>query len=506
MNRMPNHQKHLRTGVPFAGERRDDVKNDDTLIQPDPARGNGRRLPIESWDGPTYQDILDTDAAFQAVSDIVREHRIPDLGYEPVSASRYTDPDFFRKEAEHVFLRTWQYACREEEVPNPGDTYVYELLDRSLLVVRQKDGSIRAFENICLHRGRKLASQGGCRTAFKCPYHGFTWEIDGSFRPGPVAWDFPAIDRDNFPLYEVKVSAWAGFVFVNFDPDCRPLLELLDPLPRHMDYWMIDNVYKAAHVGKILNANWKVCAEAFLENHHVGITHPQVSCYTPDANAQCDILSDHVGRTISPHGHPGLLYEGPPLSPEEILEAAMRNGNKAGEDAGMTFEEGITERRLLALTGRKNLSERTGRDFSDRCDADFLDGVSHDFFPNFHIWGSLATKISYRFRPVGMDHEKCLMEVFLYKLAPVDRPAPPPAPLQMLGPDEKWATVKGDLAYLAGVYDQDESNIPSVHQGLRALGNRKVHFARYSEIRVRNLHRMIDRYIAEGEAKAARKG
>ncbi|WP_197063648.1 aromatic ring-hydroxylating oxygenase subunit alpha [Novosphingobium malaysiense] len=471
-------------------------------VTADPERGGSKRLPIELWEGLTYQDILDIDETFQPVSDIVREHRMVDLGSEPVSARRYTDPEFFKLEVEHVFLKTWQYACREEEIRNPGDTYIFDIVNRSVLVTRQNDGSIRAFENICLHRGRKLADRGGCKKQFWCPYHGFTWNIDGTFKPGPVAWDFPEIDADNFPLGEVKVARWAGFVFVNFDANCKPFEEVADPLPRHMDYWMIDHVYKAAHVAKVLPANWKVCAEAFLENHHVGATHPQVSPYTPDANAQYDVLSDHVTRAISPHGYPGLVYAGPKLSPQEILDLAMKNGNKAGASAGIEFGPDMTERRYLAITGRKNLSERTGRDLSERCDADFLDGFSHDLFPNFHLWGSLATKIGYRFRPVGLDHEQCLMEVFLWKLAPKDQPAPAPATMQLLRPDQKWADCTGDLAYLAGVYDQDESNIPSVQEGLRALGDRDVHFGRYSEIRCRNLHRMIDKYIEAGEQVA----
>ena len=474
-----------------------------TVRPADGARSGGNRLAVELWDGPTYQDILDGDEKFHPVSDIVREHRMVDLGTAPVSAARYTDPEFFKKEVKHVFLKTWQYAVREEEIPNEGDFYVYELVGKSLLVVRQKDGSIRAFENVCRHRGRRLATQAGCKKVFRCPYHGFTWGLDGTFKPGPVAWDFPEIDGQNFPLGEVKVGRWGGFVFVNFDPDCRPLEEVIEPLPRHFEYWKINEVYKAAHVGKVLPANWKVVAEAFLENHHVGVTHPQVSPYTPDANAQYDVLSDHVTRSISPHGYPGLLYDGPKLSPEQILDVAMRNGNKAGSNLGIEFGPDMTERRYLAVTGRHNLAERTGRDLSDRCDADFIDGFSYDLFPNFHIWGSLGTKISYRFRPVGLEHEKTLMEVFLYKLAPINRPVPRPAQMQVLGPADKWSSVVGELAYLAGVYDQDESNIPHTQEGLRDLGDRGIHFGRYSEIRCRNLHRMIDRYIASGEGNAS---
>jgi phenylpropionate dioxygenase-like ring-hydroxylating dioxygenase large terminal subunit len=458
-----------------------------------------KRTAVEDWEGPSYQDILDEDEKFRPTSEIQREHRVLDLGTRPYSAARYTDPEFFKKEVKHVFLRTWQYACREEEIANPGDTYIFDLVGRSLLVARQPDGSIRALENICLHRGRKLATTGGCKKHFRCPYHGFTWELNGAFQPGPASWDFPQIDPKNFRLGEARVESWAGFVFVNFDLNAPPLLDVLDPLPRHMSYWKIEKCYKAAHVAKELNANWKVVNEAFLENHHVTFTHPQVAAYTMDANAQYDILSDHITRHISPHGFPGMLYEGPKLSPEEILEVATRNGNKAGDASG-GFDGSIPERQYLASVGRANLEQRTGMDFSDRPDADFIDGVSHDLFPNFHIWGSLSNKISYRFRP--LDHETTLMETFLYKLTPAEG-APPPARMRMLAPEEKWSEAFDQLSYLAGVYDQDESNMVPVQEGLRALGDRPVNFSRYSEIRCRNLHRMVDVYIARGEAEEA---
>ena len=460
----------------------------------------GKRSPLETWDGPTYQDLLDADEAYKPVSDIVREHRVVDVGALSYSAARYTDPAFFEKEVEHVFLKTWQYACREEEIPNVGDTYVYELVGRSLLVTRQQDGSIRAFENVCLHRGRKLATQGGCKSAFRCPYHGFTWELDGRFRPGPVIWDFPQIDQKAFNLGEAKVATWAGFVFVNFDKDAQPLDAVIEPLARHLAYWKVEECYMAAHVAKVVPCNWKVACEAFLENHHVGATHPQLVGYTSDANAQYDVLSDHVTRAISIYGFPGLTYGGPPLTPEQVLEHTMRNGNKVGNLAGAGFDGSVSNRHFLATIGRRNLEERTGRDLSDRCDAEFLDGFSHDLFPNFHLWGPLGQKISYRFRPVGLDHEKTLFEVFLYKLTALDEPPPPPAQMRLLGPDEPFSDAFEQISYLANVLVQDEGNMSAVQEGLRALGDRPIQFARYSEIRCRNLHRMIDTYIARGEA------
>src|ERR1019366_8665982 len=99
----------------------------------------------------------------------------------------------------------------------------------TVIVTRQPDGSLKAFQNVCLHRGRKLVTAGGCKQQFRCPYHGFTWNTDGSFKENPFGWDFPQIDPNNFSLPEIRLETWGGFVFISFDKDVRPLLELLDP-------------------------------------------------------------------------------------------------------------------------------------------------------------------------------------------------------------------------------------------------------------------------------------
>jgi len=103
-------------------------------------------------------------------------------------------------------------------------------------------------------------------------------------------------------------------------------------------------------------------------------------------------------------------------------------------------------------------------------------------------------KICYRFRPVGRNPELTLQEVMLFKIAPKDKPIPPPAQMRMLADDEPWTTAT-ELSYLAGVYDQDQANLPPVQQGLRDMGDAPVHFSRVEELRCRNLHRMIDEYI-----------
>src|SRR5262249_19638313 len=195
----------------------------------------------------------------------------------------------------------------------------FDVVGHSVLVTRQQDGGIKAMRNVCLHRGRKLVTQGGNKPHFRCPYHGFTWNPDGSFKGCPLQWDFPQLEPTKFVLREARLEAGAGFIFANFDPDARPLVETLDPIPRHFERWNMDDCYKAAHVAKLMPANWKATIEAFLEASHVATTHPQVAPYIADANSQYDLLSQHVDRFMTPIGMPSSQSSFVGLPDEEVF-------------------------------------------------------------------------------------------------------------------------------------------------------------------------------------------
>ncbi|MBV9995722.1 MAG: aromatic ring-hydroxylating dioxygenase subunit alpha [Caulobacteraceae bacterium] len=439
----------------------------------------------------TYQDLLATDS--RPAPALLGETTV-DFGLEPVPASNYTSRAFFEKEIEKVWLKTWQYVCREEHVPEPGDTYVYDLLDKTAIVTRQPDGSLKAMQNVCLHRGRKLVTSGGCKQQFRCPYHGFTWNTDGSFRENPFGWDFPQIDPKRFSLPELRLETWAGFVFINFDPAATPLKEQMWPLTEHLEHWRIEDCTMVAHVGKIAHANWKACAEAFLESHHVYTTHPQINGTNAFESTQYDVLSDHVTRFISPVAVTSAFH--PKLDDEQRVALLFgRAGMRMDSQAEVVLGPGQTARAYAAENARRELAAATGFDFEGAGDAEVTDGIAYDFFPSFHLWGGYRDKICYRFRPWEMDHEKTLLEVMLFRIAPKDGPKPPPAAFNMLGEDDPWSGA-AELGFLAGVYDQDQSNMAPVQAGLRALGETGVvQFSRYQEIRCRNLHRMVAEYM-----------
>ncbi|WP_052134539.1 aromatic ring-hydroxylating oxygenase subunit alpha [Sphingomonas sp. 37zxx] len=439
-----------------------------------------------------YSELLALDP--QPAPDILKVNMPGAMPLLPIPADRYTSQAFFDLEVEKVFRKTWQFACREEDIPTPGDTHVFDLIDHSVLIVRQQDGSIRAFQNVCLHRGRKLMLANGTRQEFRCPYHGFAWERDGSFKSCPLPWDFPQIDPDNFALPEIRLDRWAGFVFINFDDGAPPLLEQLDPIPHHFDRWNMADCYKVAHVGKLVPANWKAVAEAFLEAAHVATTHPQVAMFTCDANTQYDRLSDHVDRMMTPIGLPSPQVDFGELSEDKVFQAMVRVGSRAGINrSDVSLEEGLTARHYGAELSRQSLLKDTGYDYGYAADAEVLDGISYQFFPNFAIWGGMGTKTSYRWRPVGRRTDLTLMEVMLYKRHPKGGKGEG-VPLRMLGEDESWASAT-ELGFLAGVYDQDQTNLGPLQAGLRDLGSKAIHFGRYTELRCRHLHEMIDRYM-----------
>lgn len=448
--------------------------------------------------GDTYEDILNRDT--RPVPEHLREGRIPVMGVEPVAADRYFDPEFFRKEARHVWSRVWQMACREDDIPNVGDYQIYDILGKSLIVVRSGPDEIKALYNSCLHRARKLVTLNGSKAEFRCPFHGFTWNCDGTFKENPIGWDFPQWGERDTRLPEARIATWGGFVFVNFDPHARPLMEVIAPLAEHFERYDWPGRFRAIWVQKPVRANWKATAEAFMESHHSVTTHPQILGSLNDANSQYDLPNDYVSRHFSAGAVASPFLE-EPLSEQQILEHLLGMGGRRLEgQAAPRLEEGETARSRAGALARQNLSAQTGRDYDHASDAEMLDALLYNVFPNMSFWAGYAGAICYRWRPNGRDPESAIMDVQIYAPAPVEGPKPKNAPVHELGIDEPWSNAP-ELGGLAAIFEQDMGNLPYVQEGLHASGTGLVHFGKYAEMRIRQLHVMIDRYIAEGEAR-----
>jgi phenylpropionate dioxygenase-like ring-hydroxylating dioxygenase large terminal subunit len=458
----------------------------------------------ERFPGLTYEQILERDS--RPVPDHLREAEVPDIGTGPVAVSRYVDPAFARLEEQHLWTRIWQMACREEELPAAGDLVVYAVAGRSLIIVRQQDGGIRAFHNSCLHRGRLLATSGGHRREIRCPFHGMAWQIDGSFKDNPIEWDFPQWRCKNLSLPQAKVESWGGFVFVNMDPDAPPLDAVLGPIKAHFDRYRLAETYIALHVQKKVRCNWKVAAEAFMESHHTVATHPQLLGYLADVNSQYDALSDHVTRQFSAGMVPSPFAE-PNFSENDIVQAMLKADSRgAAAGAGLEVPEGMTARVFMAEVNRQAHSKTDGVDYSAASDAEMVDALLYNLFPNISFWAGYGPKLFYRWRPNGRDHDSAIMDIYFLRRVPPGMARPKPAAVFEIGLDDgmlEHGPKAGMSQGLSMVFEQDMRNLPQVQEGMKSSATGVVHFGRYTEMRIRLMHQMIDRYIAAGMAAQA---
>jgi nitrite reductase/ring-hydroxylating ferredoxin subunit len=447
---------------------------------------------------PDWQEILRSDA--RKPPEFLAVDHYEFLGDEPIATDRYTSREFFRAEVGRMWPHVWQFAAREEELTSPGDFVVYDNAGRSYLLVRQEDGSIRAFHNVCLHRGRKLKESSGSISNIFCPFHGFTWSLSGDLEKIQCRWDFPHLGDSKMRLPEAEVARWGGYVFVRDQPGGPPLLEYLDPLPTHFSRWKHEECVTAVWVAKVVHANWKITMEAFMESYHAWATHPQLMPFTGDANAAYNNWGDHVNANYAPFGVASPHLGDERLDQQWIADEFMKfNGrsadNYAGEQtAGLVVPDGTTARRALGEMLRRSSTQMFGRDHGDVSDSELVDALVYNVFPNFAPWGGFMPNIVYRWRP-WPDENRCLMEVRVLTRVKPGQPMPRSVPMHLLSENEPW-TAAPQLGVLGAVFEQDMQNMYLVHEGLKVSKNRQVQLGNYQEIRIRQFHRTIDKYLA----------
>ena len=445
--------------------------------------------------GQSVQDILDRDGDNPPAH--LREQSYRYLGSEDLDPSRYTSREFARLEMELMWTKVWQYACREEQIPEVGDHIVYDIGEYSFIITRVAEDDIRAYYNACLHRGTQLRASGehGNVGQFRCPFHGFTWNLDGSLKEIPCEWDFPHIDKENFNLPQARVGTWDGCVFINMDEDAEPLEDFLGVLPDHFKRWPLKDRFMSANVKRILPCNWKVALEAFIESYHVVETHAQVTPITGDANTQYDIWGDNVSRLYTPQGVPSPHVQDP-LSEKQLAEMVSLGVGAVEREGEFELKEGETARSIFAESIVGEMKERFGADVSKLTITELIDPIEYFLFPNFFPWFNFSLPLIYRFLPYGDDPDWCTMEAILLHPLPDDGTRPDPAPLTLLGPDEPFTSAP-ELNQISPVFEQDVSNMPRVQRGLKTLARKKgVTLGNYQEIRVRHFHQTLDKYLA----------
>jgi phenylpropionate dioxygenase-like ring-hydroxylating dioxygenase large terminal subunit len=419
-----------------------------------------------------------------------------------IPKERYISQAFCDLELERLWPAVWQVACREEQVLEVGDYCEYSIGAESILVVRSAPDTVRAFFNVCLHRGTRLAE--GCGHAdgtLTCPFHAWRYGLDGRLVEVVDAPEFGPLP-EGLSLGEVRCDRWGGFVFVNLDPDAEPLLDFLDPLPDLLAPYRLEEMRLRSYLTTVLPANWKVVVDAFNEAYHVQGTHPQLLPWTDDVSIEYEQLGKHAHYGRLPRAR-RQLRPSPRLGidDDEIDEGEVLAGLVAGLGGAFLQEERalVDEVRAAPLPPGANLLETyqerrrdllasRGFDVSG-LDADQMTSADDVYlFPN--VVGPIypGSAIVFRVRPHGVDVNRSVKDTWVLEWPRPDR--------AWRCPEQRWYPDWHDHDW-GPITTQDYENMSRVQAGMQSRGFRGLRLNPRQEANLVHMHQVIDEYLAD---------
>ncbi len=195
---------------------------------------------------------------------------------DTIPASWYLAPEMLDLEKEHVFTKTWQLVGRLEQVREAGEHIIAQIGDEPIVVVRGKDMVLRAFYNVCRHRGGPLAIEDGCASVLQCKYHGWTYALDGSLRGVPDFDRVELFDKSDFGLHPIRVAEWQGHVFINLANDALSLNAMTEGISEMIAPIELSKLQFVLRHDYLVKSNWKVYVDNYLEGYHVPLVHPEL--------------------------------------------------------------------------------------------------------------------------------------------------------------------------------------------------------------------------------------
>jgi len=429
----------------------------------------------------------------------------------------YVSREYAQAERDKLWSKVWQHAGRVEEIPNVGDFFTYDILDDSILVVRTAPDTIKAYHNVCSHRGRQLVTPGegahsacGHKKQFVCGFHGWSYDLNGkcTFKLDESDWQ-GALTDERTHLGEVRVDTWGGWVFINMDPHCVSLREYLEPAAGFLDPFEMQKMRYKWRQWVIFDCNWKTAIEAFMEPYHVAGTHTQLLKY-----GQFYAYSKAYGL----HGVSGFDERDPSLKMKE--SSSITRAGKGADARLSTYElqneiyttvnNASTTETLVNAAKRlvNELPEGTEpaaviKHWLASARADDAArgvtwptitpeqmaqaGLAWSVFPNMSILQGITFALCYRARPYGDDPNKCIFESFAIERYPAGQE-----------PQTEWKYADPTAQLWGMVLAQDFSNMAAVQKGMRSRGFRGTLPNPHQERKVTNFHRNLARYMGTG--------
>jgi phenylpropionate dioxygenase-like ring-hydroxylating dioxygenase large terminal subunit len=397
------------------------------------------------------------------------------LGDGSAPNEQYVSPAQFEAEREHVFRRVWLVMGRVEEVAKPGDFIVRDAppLNASVVIVRGADDVVRAFHNTCSHRGVALVCQEhGSADSFRCPYHAWTYGIDGALNAIPSQVDFPHVDPAKNGLTPISLDIWNGFIFLNFDPAPKVgLREFLGGLDELYDGMPFEDYPFYIRVKDEVEANWKILMNAFGEGYHVPILHRK-TLFSQVVTRDNPYLHYFDIKTFGPHstGTVQRNFDWQPSTPvlkfvlDQMLPTSVPDKEAIAAGRGITAHKGLNRIKLPNF-GTENII----------------------LFPNFLLQPLANGYLFFQFWPISYDRMSA--EVRIYG-------AHPPRSLR-----EEFAAA-ATLAATRDVLAEDMAMARLQQKGLNGRGKPRQYFGE-NEPLLRFFQEQLDNYLAEGAASRA---
>jgi phenylpropionate dioxygenase-like ring-hydroxylating dioxygenase large terminal subunit len=423
-----------------------------------------------------------------------------DNGVKPISPERYYSPQYMEAERRLLWPRVWNWVAREEDVPDTGDYVTAEIGRESFIVTRDDAGGIRAYFNVCPHRGNRLVSdeEGSRPQGFTCPFHNWRFDLDGkiahvtdreTFRP-------EALCR-SMDLVEVRCESWEGFVFINMNKDAAPLLDHLGPLPDHARPYRLKDMRIMRRVQAVWDSNWKVAVDGFNEAYHVHAIHPQILTVFNDYNAQIDLYPHGMSRMVTKFANESPRMQAGGLNPG--LRATM---TEVGIDPD-SFAGDKGDVRGAVQAAKRSRAERLGIDYSGFLDNQLTDDWNYDIFPNIQVGIHPEGVSMLYFRPHAHDPRKFIFDVIVM-MHPQENPEIlPPA---YMGLPDGWdisGREKAEIQHvdwreggLGEVFDQDSGLFAEVQRGIESIAF-KGSILSEQEQRIGHFHAELDRYLGD---------
>ena len=411
---------------------------------------------------------------------------------EPVRipAERYTSPEWAAREHERLWPRVWQVACTVAHLAEPGDYFEYRVGWLSVVIVHGDDGELRAFQNVCRHRGNTLCEGAGSGlTELRCGYHRWAWDLTGRLREVPSRKGFGALRNEDFPLLPARVGVWGPLVFVSGDPDphAEPLDAFLEGVPDDSAWMGFDDFHCTYNIALRLPCNWKAAIDGFSETYHVQGIHREMLPMTDDVNSPQHLWDRH-GKLEQPYGIASPRLRGG-ATPQETWDAFVRvMGTRIGlaldADPGSVpaSPPGGSVRDVLAARVVATAAEQgvalVGLDV-DR----ILNMQQYNLFPNTTIIAFPDLLQVAKSRP-GDTPDDCIFDMLAFERKVPGAPRTRPTDLTL---------EPGEVPF-GLVIDQDVETLQRVQRGLHQPGFTHLTLSG-EEARIVNLHRNLDRML-----------